>query len=137
RCWRIGATMNRQEFEELRDLPDKTIVDDIVFTPNRQISTTLGVEHIQVINSLGLEVLLNASYIPDIPSVKFNFHVTGVGAICRLEVNGAVHKPAGRTHKHSVRTDSCVRKHLPFADARPDLDFKIQTLKQIWDILCE
>jgi hypothetical protein len=128
--------MNRQEFEHLRNLPDKQIIADIVFIPSKYVSTTLILDRIPVLNSSGLELFLNASYIPDIPSLKFNFHVTGIGAICRLEVNGKVHKPAGRTHKHSVKTDSCVRTHLPSPDARPDLDLNTQTVKQIWDILC-
>lgn len=129
--------MNRQEFEELRNLPAKTILDDIVFTPSRTNSNTLSFEGIQVHNSLGVVLLLNGSYTPNIPSVKFNFSVRSAGGpICRVCVNGTVHKPVGRTHKHDLRTDACPRKQLPHATARPDLDIDKQTPREIWETIC-
>jgi len=128
--------MNRREFETLRDLPDKLIVDDIVFVQNRHISTTLILEPVKVFGS-GYDIVLNGSYIPGIPSIKFNFSIIAEGGpICRIEVNSTVHKKAGRTHKHSLQSDSCPRKNLPHADARPDLDLSKQTPREIWETLC-
>ncbi len=129
--------MNRTEFEQLRNLPDKFIEEDIVFVPSKNISTVLECEQIKVENSLGISLILNCSYIPDIPRLKFNFHVQGVGAICRFEVNGKVHGEAGRTHKHYLVNESCSRKNLPEADPRPDLALLVYSPKEIWNKVCE
>jgi hypothetical protein len=49
-------------------------------------------------------------------------HVPGVGPICRLDVDGVAHRPAGRSHKHSLRTERCPGENLPLAPKdRPDL----------------
>ena len=87
--------MNRREFELLRDLPDKEISTNIVFTPSKDNSVTLTFEQVQVFNSLGIDLVLNGSYNPNIPSVKFNFVARGVGPICRIEVNGKIYKTPG------------------------------------------
>ncbi len=129
--------MNREEFERLRDLPDKRIIGNIEFTPSRQVSTTLIIDRIRVENSAGYEIVLNGSYIRDIPSLKLNFHIVGTGAFCRLEINGKVHKNAGRTHKHSVHDESSIRRHLPDPTPRADLDLTAQSAKQIWETLCQ
>ncbi len=127
--------MNRSEFEQLRDLPGKTITADITYS-NKDSSDVYSFGQVRVYNDLGIEVILNGSYIPDIPTIKFNFHsVIAGGAICRVEINGKPHKDAGRTHKHSVQYDSCARRNLPIAVARPDLEGK--TLLEIWNYLCE
>lgn len=129
--------MNRHDFLALRNLPDKTITADIEFVSNRSHSSSLIFEQIEVSNSLGYEVILNGSFVPAIPSLKFNFSIKSAGGpICRIEVNGKVHRQAGRTHKHDLRTESCPRKNLPFADARPDLDLSKQTPSEIWAVLC-
>lgn len=127
--------MNRQEFEYLRDLPDKEIIDAIIFL-QKDSKSTLTFERIRVHNALGIELFLNGSYVPGIPSLKFNFSVRGVGAICRIEVNGREHPPAGRTHKHSLTSDSCPRVNLPHAVARHDLDIYRQSPREIWEIVC-
>lgn len=129
--------MNRTQFEQLRDLPEKVIEGDIVFLPSKNISTIFESERIEVENALGIALVLNCTYIPDISRLKFNFHVQGVGAICRIEVNGVVHGDAGRTHKHHLVKETCPRKNLPEADARPDLDALAHSPKAIWDKVCE
>lgn len=43
--------MNRREFELLRDLPDKEISTDIVFTSSKDRPVTLTFEQVQVYNS--------------------------------------------------------------------------------------
>jgi hypothetical protein len=128
--------MNRHEFERLRDLPDKRIISDIIFTPSKQVSTTLTFDRVQVLNALDEEILLNGRYKPDIPSLAFNFVIPGVGPICRLEVNATIHKAAGRTHKHGVMKESCPRLNLPFADARLEFDLNTQSPQEIWIIFC-
>jgi hypothetical protein len=127
--------MNRQDFEHLRDLPDKFIPADIVFV-QKDSRTTLSFERVVVQNAVGIELFLNGSYVPDIPSLKFNFSVRGVGAICRIEINSKEHPPAGRTHKHTLETESCPRLNLPNAVQRPDFDLSRQSPREIWEIIC-
>jgi hypothetical protein len=127
--------MDRVEFEELRDLPDKTITADIEFLPNKSVSTTLSFE-VPVSNTTGYDLILNCSFVPDIPKLKLNFSIKGIGPICRIEVNGQVHRDAGRTHKHDLHNESCPRQNLPNAVARPDLDLSLSSPKDIWDLLC-
>lgn len=124
--------MNRAEFEALRDLPDKEVAGDIVFTPKN--ATTLVFEDVPVVNSLGLDLILNGSFKPDIPAVKYNFCIKGMGPICRVDVNGSIHGSEGRTHKHDLQTDSCPRNNLPFAKARTDLERL--TALQVWQKVC-
>jgi hypothetical protein len=128
--------MDRIEFEELRDLSDKTIVSDIEFLPSKSVSTTLTFE-VPVSNSTGYDLILNGSYMPDIPKLKLNFSIKGIGPICRIEVNGPLHRDAGRTHKHELHHESCPRQNLPNAIARPDLDLSRLSPKDIWSLLCE
>ncbi|MGH8500005.1 MAG: hypothetical protein ACREEM_26330 [Blastocatellia bacterium] len=125
--------MTKSEFEFLRDLSGKEIKDDIVFRTKN--ATTLSFDEVPVLNSLGLDLAVNGSFVPDIPAVKFNFYVRGIGPICRVEVNSTIHGQAGRTHKHALQTESCPRRNLPHADARPDLENK--TAKEVWEIVCK
>ncbi len=129
--------MNRSEFIELRDLPDKIIHSDLEFTPSKFSSVSLVCEQIEVTNSLGYDLVLNGTFVPTIPSIKFNFAIKGIGAICRIEVNGKIHREAGRTHKHDLKNENCPRKNLPFAEARSDLDLSKQTPADIWQKICE
>src|SRR5262245_33957174 len=120
--------MNRAEFEQLRNMPDKEINNDIVFQVENV--TTRGFDNVIVSNSLGIDLVLNGIIKPDIPAYKFNFYVRGVGPICRVEVNSTIHQNAGRTHKHELRKESCPRRNLPHAVARPDLEQ--MSLQEIW-----
>lgn len=128
--------MNRTEFEALRNLPDKIVAADIVFAQKN--STTLVFQDVAVSNSLGIDLVLNGSFKPDIPAVKYNFCIKGVGPICRpicrIDVNGSIHGNEGRTHKHDLRSESCPRNNLPHAQQRPD--FENLTAKQVWTKIC-
>ena len=53
--------MNRQEFEQLRDLPGKRITADIEFIANKATSPNLTFERIKVENELGLDVFVNGT----------------------------------------------------------------------------
>ncbi len=129
--------MNRDQFLVLRDLPDKTISSDIEFVPNRSHPDSLIIEQIQIENSLGYELILNGTFVPAIPAIKFNFSIKNAGgAVCRIEVNGRIHGQAGRTHKHDLKTENCPRLNLPSAVARPDLDLSKQSPSEIWKIIC-
>ena len=125
--------MNRSEFETLRNLPGKRVTLDIEFESRQATSPNLTFEGVQVENELGYEVVLNGTYKPDIPSVTFNFVLRGTGPICRVDVNGTLHGPAGRTHKHDLRNETDPRNNLPDAVARPDLTGR--TVEEIWNTL--
>ncbi len=127
--------MNRQEFEQLRDLPAKKIAADIIWTAPRDGRPNLIFEQVELENDLGLDVVVNGTFKPDIPSVTFNFVLRGVGPICRVDVNGTIHGDAGRTHKHDLRRDTDPRNNLPTAVARADLDGK--AAREVWEDLCE
>lgn len=125
--------MNRVEFERLRDVPNKEITADIVFqTENPE---TFSFADVQVANELGVDLILNGRYKPNLPAVKFNFYVRGVGPICRIEVNSTMHGAAGRTHKHDLQQESCPRRNLPHAIPRPDLE--PMAIQEVWATICE
>lgn len=126
--------MTQAEFRELRKLPDKEIHADIVFRRSSKTAPNLSFTGVPVSNALDIDVRLNGTYKPDIPSVTFNFVVAGVGPICRIDANGSLHGPAGRTHKHELRQESDPSNSLPDPRERPDLRGK--TAREIWDILC-
>lgn len=126
--------MDRAQFEALRNLPGKKISADIQFTPSRETSPNLTFAKIKVDNSLGWDIELNGTYKPGVPSVTFNFVAIGVGPVCRIDVNGQEHKPAGRTHKHDLRQASDPKGNLPLAVPRLDLVDKSPV--EIWRILC-
>ena len=60
----------------------------------------------------------------------------GAGPICRLDVNGTIHKDQGRTHKHELRDESDPRVNLPFAVSRSDIDVHAASVREIWEGLC-
>ena len=127
--------MNRREFELLRDIPDKRIGQDIRFVVSQATSPNLTFSGITLQNTAGWIVRLNGTYKPDIPSLTFNFSIPDIGAICRVDINGPIHKPVGRTHKHSLKKDDDPSKNLPTPDAAPD--FENLTPTQAWALLCE
>jgi hypothetical protein len=127
--------MNKNEFDQLRALPGKSIQADINFAERKDAgSDNLIFEQIEVQNSLDWPVVLNGNYKPSIPSITFNFVIRGAGPICRVCVNGTVHGNAGRTHKHDLQTENDSRQNLPVAVARPDLAEK--SVREVWQILC-
>ena len=126
--------VNRQEFENLRDLRGKRIVGDIVWDSPRDGKPNLVFDQIPVENSAGWDVILNGTYKPGIPALTFNFVLRGSGPICRIDVNGTIHGAAGRTHKHDLRRDDDPRKNLLTAVPGPDLDNK--SVVEVWNSLC-
>jgi hypothetical protein len=126
--------MNRQEFEQLRDLPGKRITADIEFIANKSASPNLTFDSIRVENELGLDVFVNGTYKPGIPAFTFNFRVGQLGPICRVSVNNMHHKGIGRTHKNDLQDEADPRLNLPTAIARPDLEGK--SVEEVWRILC-
>jgi len=103
--------MNREDFEELRDLPGKLITDDIRFTAKRAASPLLIAE-VAIKNDRNMDARLSITYNPEIGATTFNVS-TPIGPICRLDVGGHNHRESGRSHKHSLQTDRCPDRNLP------------------------
>lgn len=110
--------MDRPEFEALRDLPDKVIVEDIRFSKKKNLSPLLTAEDIRIANGLGYDLRLTIKFNPETGSRNFNIHLAGVGPICRLDVDDQAHRPAGRSHKHALQQPTCPDSNLPFAEDR-------------------
>ena len=105
--------VDRMTFEAIRDIPGKVIADDIRFSRRQALAPALVAEGIAIGNDSGISLVLNITYNPRIGSKTFNVHVPGVGPICRLDVDGPAHRPAGRSHKHSLQTERCPGRNLP------------------------
>lgn len=128
--------VNRTEFEAIRDLKDKVIRADIRFMRRNNLAPALIAEGISIENTSGVELRLNITCNPEVGSKTFNVHVPGVGPICRLDVDGPAHHPAGRSHKHSVQSDRCAERNLP--DGVIDLpDLSGKTLAELFAVFCQ
>ncbi len=128
--------MDRKDFESLRDIPDKVIRGDIRFVQRRQTHPAMFAENIEIQSSSGAALRLNISYNPEAGAKTFNVTAAGVGPICRLDVDGLAHRPAGRSHKHSVQTHRCPDRNLPDGVVdRADLDGK--PMAELFAIFCQ
>jgi hypothetical protein len=131
----VFRRMTRAEFEHLRDLPGKAIVGDIRLQEQRAVRPLLRAEDVRIENSAGVDLRLTLTYNPQTGSKSVNVHVPGLGPICRLEVDGQRHPPAGRSHKHSLRSADCPRANLPHDVApRPELSGKL--LHEVFEEFC-
>ena len=128
--------MNRTQFEALRDLPDKVIKGDIRFVRARATAPLVVAENIPIANAHGTELRLTISYNAEVGSKSFNVHVPGVGPICRLDVDGPPHRPAGRSHKHALQGERCPDRNLPDGVVdRPELAG--HSVRELFRTFCE
>lgn len=105
--------MDRDEFERLRDIEGKVITGDIRLVRRANLVTTRVADGIQIINPIQLPLRMNISFNPESHAKTVNVVVQGLGPICRLDVDGPSHRPAGRSHKHSVQGRRCPGRNLP------------------------
>ena len=126
--------MNRDEFEALRDIPGKEIRENIRFA-KKLVTAPALVAEVSISNALGADLRLNITFNPEVGSKTFNVHAPKVGPICRLDVDGAPHRPAGRSHQHALQTPACPDENLPRVDDRPDLSGK--SLRALFDVFCK
>lgn len=127
--------MNRTEFEALRDLPDKRIEGDIRFSQRRATQPNLVAEDVRIDNSAGVDLRMFISHNPEVGSTTINVHVPGTGPICRLDIDGPRHRPAGRCHKHSVQGERCPDRGLPDGVIdRPELSGR--SVQEIFTTFC-
>ena len=64
--------MNRQEFESLRDLPNKTIEGDIVFTQPRDTPIVFVAAKIPIISTASVRAYLDIRYVTETDYCCFN-----------------------------------------------------------------
>jgi hypothetical protein len=127
--------VERSEFEALRDLPGKRIDSAIRFKSPRNLSPLLVAESVPILTSSGEQLLLNINYNPIVGSKTFNVVRPGVGPICRLDVDGPPHRPAGRCHKHSLQSPRCPDRNLPDGVVdRPDCSGK--SIRDLFAVFC-
>jgi hypothetical protein len=107
-----GEAVDRQEFEYLRDLPDKVIADDIYLKPKRPNSSVLASGPIPIHNNVGTAAILSLEFNLETDSKSINVRVVGIGPICRLEIDAREHRPYGRSHKHALRSAECPEQNL-------------------------
>lgn len=128
--------MDRSSFEAVRDIPGKVIRGNIRLAASRQTRPVLVAENIVIENGGDITLRLNISYNPEVGSKTFNVTAAGVGPICRLDVDGPAHRPAGRSHKHSLQTERCPERNLPDGvDDRADLAGK--PLTELFALFCK
>lgn len=128
--------MERGDFEALRDVPDKFIDVDIRFARRDQMRPALVAESMVIENGLGIQLRLQITFNPETGAKNFNVFVPGVGPICRLDVDGPPHPGAGRSHKHSLRTNRCPDRNLPDGVVdRPDLAGR--SVRELFGVFCQ
>jgi hypothetical protein len=112
--------MTRSEFEALLQAPGKRFAGPVILRPDpHQPYRLVGDGLIQADD--GSEAMVHISHNTMTGSKTINVAVCGVGPVCRLDVDGPVHKNAGRSHKHELQSSGCPRLNLPQASARTDL----------------
>lgn len=128
--------MNRDDFERLRDLPGKRIVGDVCLTQRNDISAAWEAKDIPILNIDGVDARLTLQLVSETGAKTLNVKVTGVGPICRLEVDSRPHRPAGRSHKHALHTPDCPRENLKrHVIDRSDLNGR--SLNEVFDAFCQ
>jgi hypothetical protein len=126
--------MDRTEFEALRDLPGKKITQDLRFRRVAAVRPNVVAEDLVIQNSAGTELRLTVHYNPERGSKTFNVHVPGGSPICRLDVDGPPHRPAGESHKHSCQGPLDPNLRDGVID-RPDLSGK--PLEELFATFCQ
>lgn len=128
--------MDRNEFEHLRDLPDKAINGPIVLKVKPGHAPELYATDIVIQNSAEADLLMDVSFNPETDKKTVNVRERGVGPICRLDVDGPPHRPAGGCHKHSLQKPDCPKNNLPLeVGDRTDLSGK--SIQEVLDEMCK
>lgn len=125
--------MDRTEFERLRDLPGKYVDGDIILQKDGRVY--LESEKLIIVNSDDVDATVLLRWNPETDSKTVNVIVSGLGPVCRLDVDGTVHAPAGRHHKHSLVHPDCPVSNLGRGVVRRD-DLAGQDIATVWTEFC-
>ncbi|HEY0832638.1 MAG TPA: hypothetical protein VGE72_01910 [Azospirillum sp.] len=128
--------MDRSAFERLRDLPGKRIVGDIRLVQRNDVSAAWEAKDIPISNAEGVDARLTVQVVSETGAKTLNVKITGVGPICRLEVDSRPHRPAGRSHKHALRTPDCPRENLK-RSVIDRSDLSGLPLNRVFDAFCQ
>ena len=129
--------MTRTEFDQFRDLSGKKIQGDISFCVKKNHPSILAAERIKIVNTLGVDALLDIHYNPDADSKVFTIvSAKANGPICRLCVDNGPHPPCMHSHKHALLTPSCPRNNLKLdVTDRPELDGR--SIAHVFGVFCK
>lgn len=117
----------------MRALPGKYVEGDI--TLKKDARSYLESEKVPIVNSADVEATALIRWNPETDSKTVNIVVVGLGPICRLDVDGAVHAPAGRHHKHSLMQSDCPEANLKRGIERRD-DLAGADIGTVWKEFC-
>ncbi len=127
--------MNNPDFRALRDLSGKSIDVDIKLVEKAATHPLLTASRIPITNPSGVNIVMNVNYNLETGAKTINVTLIGEGPICRLDVDGACHGSAGRSHKHSVQDDHSVARNLrDGVQTRADLSGK--TIQDVFADFC-
>lgn len=128
--------MTHTEFEQFRDLPEKSIDGDIRFAVKRNHDSILAAGGIAIRNTLGVDAFLEIHYNPDADSKVFTVvSAKANGPICRLCVDNGPHPPCMHSHKHALLSPACPRNNLKTdVTDKPELDG--MAIADVFKIFC-
>jgi hypothetical protein len=129
--------MDRSEFERLRDLPDKSIDEDVVLQRSRDMSPLLFAV-VPIRNSAGVDARVRVELNEKTDSKTINVVISGIGPICRLDIDGKEHKDFGNSHKHSLKLSDCSHPSVNLSrkiEKRADLSGK--DIKDVFTDFCQ
>lgn len=127
--------MNRAEFIELRDLPGKRIIGDIALKRKKDGSIVFASGTVPIRAGGSTLANLHIEYNEATDAKSMNVTIIGVGPVCRLEVDSRHHRPAGRSHKHALKTPECPSDNLPF-DVLDRADLAGKSLEDVFAEFC-
>lgn len=113
--------------------PGKRIIEPVALVPDASQPRKL-VAQAMIRAGDGREAIIYIRFDTRTFSKTINVVVSGVGPICRLDVDGARHRTVGRNHKHDLRTVKCPERNLPEAVARPELSG--QSIEDVFSAFC-
>lgn len=129
--------MDRNEFEALRDLPGKTIAEDIVLQETKD-NHPLYTARVTIRNDIGIDARLQITWNYETDAKSLNVWIPGVGPICRLDVDGPPHKPYGRCHKHSLKLPDCSSNVINLSrDIIDRNDLSSKSIKEVFTDFCQ
>ena len=128
--------MNRDEFERLRDLPDKRIVGDINLQRTKNTAPLLSCV-VPIENSAGVNALVRIELNEQTDSKTLNVWIPDTGPICRLDVDARDHKEIGRSHKHSLKLPDCPHPSINLSrDIQSRADLAGMTIQEVFTDFC-
>lgn len=132
-CSEAEASLIRSDFEAFWRA-DKSIVEEIRFTPSKQCEGVFEFERVQLLVPVPSDYLVHGSYSCLTGAVTYHFWIEGLGPVVRYCMGGPEHGGAGRFHRHCMRNLQDIRRNLPYAESRAEMTG--WSARQIWEQIC-